>query len=69
MQTVAALIEPCFPCSSGGKVDLITDHQDIRLDLREKKYALVTTDEFSIAPELATDRPHLWEDWATLEPD
>ena len=39
------------------------------IDLREKKYALVTADKFSIAPELATDRRHLWEDWATLEPD
>lgn len=50
-------------------MDLITVHRDIRLDLREKKYALVTADEFSIAPELATDRRRLWEDWATLEPD
>ncbi|MCH8275265.1 MAG: 2OG-Fe dioxygenase family protein [Armatimonadetes bacterium] len=50
-------------------MDLITVHRDICLDLREKKYALVTADEFSIAPELATDRRRLWEDWATLEPD
>ncbi len=50
-------------------MDLITVHREIRLDVREKKYALVTADEFSIAPELATDRERLWEDGATLEPD
>lgn len=48
---------------------LITVDRAIRPELREKKFALISADEFSIAPELAADRQRLWTEWDHLEPD
>lgn len=48
-------------------MDLITVDRAIRTELREKKYALISADEFAIVPELATDRQYLWADWGNLE--
>lgn len=48
---------------------MITANRAIRNELREKKYALISAEEFSIAPELTADRQRLWEDWNNLELD
>ena len=50
-------------------MDLIAVDRAIRTELREKKYAVISADEFAIVPELAADRQHLWADWDNLEPD
>ncbi len=49
--------------------EMITVDRAIDSELREKKYALILGEEFSIAPELTADRQHLWADWDHLEPD
>ncbi len=43
--------------------------RDIRPELHAAKFALISADQFSIAPELAVDQEHLWTDWEHLEPD
>ena len=50
-------------------IDTITVDRAIRSELREKKYALILAEEFSMAPELTADRQHLWADWDDLELD
>jgi hypothetical protein len=59
-----------IPKSKGEiKMDQICIDRVIRPELHKKKYALISADEFFIAPELAADRKHLWTDWEHLEPD
>lgn len=50
-------------------MDQIRIERGIRLALHESKYALISADEFTIAPELVPDRRDLWTDWERLEPD
>lgn len=50
-------------------MDHIRIARTIRPELQEKKYALISADEFSIASELANDMKQLWTDWNHLEPD
>ena len=51
------------------KINLITVDRAIRTELREKKYALISAEEFSIASELTADKQYLWSDWNNLEMD
>jgi len=55
--------------NSKSQINLITVDREISTELREKKYALILAKEFSIAPELAADRHHLWSDWNNLKVD
>lgn len=50
-------------------MDMITVDRVIRSELQEKKYALISAEEFSFAPELVVDRQHLWADWDDLKLD
>lgn len=55
--------------SKGEKISMIKVNRAIRSELRDKKFAVIKADEFSIAPELNTDKQHLWADWGNLEAD
>lgn len=48
---------------------LITIDRAIRSELHHKKYALMTAEEFAIAPELTNDRQQLWDSWDDLKLD
>jgi len=51
------------------QINLITIDRTIRTELREKKYALISAEEFSISSELTADRQHLFSDWNNLKMD
>ena len=44
-------------------------NRHIRSELNENKYAIISADEFSFAPQLLESKQHFWADWNDLEPD
>ncbi|OUS27782.1 hypothetical protein A9Q98_09275 [Thalassotalea sp. 42_200_T64] len=47
----------------------ITTSRDIKTELQDKKYSIISADQFSLNHELIAARQSLWHDWSNLASD